>query len=794
MASGNTIKYGTFTFTQDKIKDGTMYRSRDLLSASLEVDTLTVTVECDDSTITKFQRNAQLVRYYNDDQDGTFYVQSIKRIAPKLYTITATSKVGLLSGGQHMGGIYTGNLAGDVIKDICGDVAVAVKSNISDIKLYGWLPIATPRENLAQVLFATGATVKEDRDGTLRIEGLWDGMSSIISADRIYEDSSVDYGSDVSSVSVTEHQYTEGGELTTLFEGTAAQGDVITFSDPHYGLVATGFTIIESGANYAKVSAGSGTLQGQPYIHNTREITRTVNADATENVKTVRDATLVSLVNSKAVAERMVNYYKCVENISAPTLYARELPGDRLGVYHPFDEAYADACLESESVTLSGTLKAQEKSVVGFAPILIEREITYEYQQLIAEDATWTVPDGVTDARLVIIGGGSGGSKGSAGSNGQKGGAASASAKGGSGSSDPGSGGSGGTPGDPGQGGKILSVDVSVTDGNRDITVSIGSGGVGETETSSATSGGETTVAYGDMLYSSANGVLMDYGFQDVLSGVIYGRKGDSGLAGASGGAGGEYTAAKGNSGENLDQNTGGTGGTPSRKWGPSFVYKYTYNKTTTTGNLAQKTAGDVVSGYFGYEFDSSTGKFTLKDYGSYTFTVGGVQGQTVYAANGDGMIEYNYHNYAKGNTTYYTPQAASSASAYTTRSGGGGGGGAAYGNDGYSASDAGGANGADALPPAAADTYGTGGTGGNGGGGGGGGGGNYIVTSEYYTSTATVAATGNGTGGAGSSGGDGAHGCVLVYYGIPKKDVSGTVKDKTGKKMIDKYNRLLIV
>ena len=42
--SGNLIKYGAYTFAQDSIKDGTLYRSRDLLSASLEVDTLTHTV------------------------------------------------------------------------------------------------------------------------------------------------------------------------------------------------------------------------------------------------------------------------------------------------------------------------------------------------------------------------------------------------------------------------------------------------------------------------------------------------------------------------------------------------------------------------------------------------------------------------------------------------------------------------------------------------------------------------------------------------------------------------------
>lgn len=157
--------------------------------------------------------------------------------------------------------------------------------------------------------------------GTLRIEGLWDGVSSAVPADRIYSDATVEYGSEVSGVSVTEHQYVEGGELESLFEGTASYGDVITFSEPHYGLEAAGFSILESGANYAKISSGSGTLQGRPYVHNTRQITKTVNAEADENIKTVSDATLVSLVNSNAVAERMVSYYKCTEVISAPTTY-----------------------------------------------------------------------------------------------------------------------------------------------------------------------------------------------------------------------------------------------------------------------------------------------------------------------------------------------------------------------------------------------------------------------------------------------------------------------------------------
>ena len=172
MSAGNYFEYEDWTFTQDLVESGNLYRSRDLLSASLEVDTLNITVECNDPSIVNFRRNAKLTRYFNGVQDGIFYV-------------SATSKIGLLQNGRHMGGIYAGETAEQIAKDICGTIPVSVKSNIKDIKLYGWLPIATPRENLSQVLFATGATVKEDMLGTLRIEGLWDGVSSAVPADRI---------------------------------------------------------------------------------------------------------------------------------------------------------------------------------------------------------------------------------------------------------------------------------------------------------------------------------------------------------------------------------------------------------------------------------------------------------------------------------------------------------------------------------------------------------------------------------------------------------------------------------
>ena len=145
-------------------------------------------------------------------------------------------------------------------------------------------------------------------------------------------------------VIVTEHQYVPWTEEKQLFEGTAQAGDVITFDEPMHGLVAQGFTIQASGANWARVSAGSGTLTGKTYIHNTRQVSKAVQAANTPNVKTVEDATLVSLANSTAVAQRLADYYRCRERVDSAVVYQGESPGDRLATYHPFDRTGVAAC------------------------------------------------------------------------------------------------------------------------------------------------------------------------------------------------------------------------------------------------------------------------------------------------------------------------------------------------------------------------------------------------------------------------------------------------------------------
>lgn len=94
-------------------------------------------------------------------------------------------------------------------------------------------------------------------EGFLRVEPLWDGVASTVTMDRMYSGGSVPYESPISAVSVTEHQYIQGTEETTLYDGTAQEGQLVTFDEPMHSLKATGFSILSSGANWARLSTGT---------------------------------------------------------------------------------------------------------------------------------------------------------------------------------------------------------------------------------------------------------------------------------------------------------------------------------------------------------------------------------------------------------------------------------------------------------------------------------------------------------------------------------------------------------
>lgn len=535
----NAVKYrDEMLFENDRIDldtPGTMGEYKELRADALEADTLDITVLSESGTIRYFDKNEKVEFFRSGSRVGTYHLQSVTRVGPKLYTLSALSAVGLLIVRPHRGSIYTGQTVAEVVAEICGDIPILIETVYRNIKLYGWLPIASARDNLRQVLFAIGAWLHTDENGTLRVQKLWDGTASVIDFNSVdSRNIHVKHLDPVSAVAVTEHQYIAGTEDVTLFEGTAQQGDVIEFDEPAHTLTAEGFTILESGANYAILSAGTGKLTGKSYIHNRRVVTRTVTEGAAENVEEITDATLVSLVNSSAVAQRMAAYYACREQLTVDVNPAAEHAGHVVSLWNEWDKQQTLACIASRETKISGLLKSRTSALVGFLPPQPETTEYYDERVLLTGSGEWTVPEDVTSLRAVLIDQGADGTDGADGadSNGVSLIVTSdVDTKGGTWSVQPSDGGLGGKGGLGGEGGRILSADLNVTPGI------IFAYSVAE----------ETT--FGDL--SSANGSRSDIGFTDPVTGDVYGKKGDDGVSGGNGGNGGRASGSAFEPGEN---------------------------------------------------------------------------------------------------------------------------------------------------------------------------------------------------------------------------------------------------
>lgn len=744
-----TYKSWTFLFSQTESAKPT--REQSLSCESISADTLTAVVRCNDPTIMAFAKNDP-IRVWENDSDAsmqTYYLRSITRTGATSYRLVAWSAVGLLAAMAHKGGIYTGQTVAEAVKEICGNVPVVVKSVFANTKLYGWLPYCQPkadrrgksaRDNLVQVLFAIGAYLTTDLNGVLHIDALWDGVSSTIGSNRMYASGGkVSYSDPISAVTVTEHQYIAGTDEKELFSGTSQQGDIITFSEPMHSLTATGFTILESGANYAKISSGSGSLKGKPYIHNTRLVTQTVTENAAENVKSVTDATLVSLVNSSAVAKRLADYYKCRETITNGIVSGQEKPGHVVSVYHPYDKKMVSACIVSLDTTMSGTLKSEMAALVGFLPPQPESSEYFDERVILTGSGVWTVPEGVTSYTRVLIGGGQGGASG------LKGGDPPAQVVTSESSSVTDSsdryvgmlwteGGAGGEAGLGGMGGKILIETVQNAVPGTEVPYSCGVGGVGGIYSADGSVNGSEGAATTMGGSSSNSGSHSENGYTDPTTGESFAIKGDTGIAGSKG-----HGKVKEGTGY-VDQ--------------PSPAI--TYNGVTYT------------QGADGGESGASNGGYKNEPYHS---------------------MGWSYDQALGGG-----PAAGSNGSA------GGNGSGYIYSNGARVTTGPGGKGGDAVAPPKETAGYGKGGKGGNGGGGGGSAGRGSSwqrwPNKGYTVSQANLSASSGGSngGGKGSDGGQGCDGCIIIYYRKKKELQSGPLVTSNNYGLLDSLGRRMIV
>lgn len=738
------IMIGPYQFDRDASKADmrldycSSFQEVALDESSLSFDT--VSVEVCTTTIgaqlSALPNNTPIIVYRGGEIKARFVSSGVSRIGPVTFQLTGRSPMGALTGMVHTGGIYTGQTVEDVVKEICGNIPSLIKSVYSGVKLYGWLPYAdgkerSARDNLSQVLFAIGAYLRTDLNGVLRIEPLWDGTASLIDVDRSYTGGTVKYDSPISAVTVTEHQYVAGTEVKELFSGTAQNGDIITFSEPMHSLSATGFTILESGANYAKISAGAGALTGKAYIHNTRLITQLVTAGAVENIKSVTDATLVSLVNSYAVAKRLADYYRCRETITNDIVSGHEKPGHVVSVYHPYDKKMVSACIQSLDTTMSATLKSSMDALVGFTPAQPEAAEYLDERVVLTGSGEFQIPEGTTTIHYVMISAGQGGRCGEKGEDTQSGpkfswtnpvfedrvdGYALA------------LGGKGGPGGKGGKGGRIVEGDLDVSQ-LKSLAYACGKSGKGAEFSPDDLPGtdGTDTVFHG---MTTASASAPDWGFTDPITGEQFGGVGEDGLPGGDGA--GRDPAVSEYTDDSVQQYVNGT-----------IAYDEDGNAFTP---------GPVAGSDGKISMTRIASTSTPRSFGWYSSGLGGGP-----AAGANGKAGSSGRGLPGETTVNVT-----------------GGSGA----DGMTAT----------LTPSKPKRYGRGGRGGYGGGGAGSGG----IAVKNGNGTITPGTP--GSGGLGGPGGPSADGCVILYYRKFGQEKAGPLVQRGGGLFFDRLNKLFIV
>lgn len=752
----NKLTYTSKSYSDDAVVDtlisATVYVGSSLPAAELAVDTMTAEVQdhrlavlplaagsCLLVAADGYPLAAQGAAHGLDEYDyGTpvrydhagrmlalMYLESIERTGRYRYQLSCVSGVGLLLTEQHYGGIYDGQPMSQVVKDIMGgSVSYTLDATLGATPIYGWLPKASRRDNLRDVLFATGGRLRKDTAGQISIVPYQQEEPYEIPVDAIFLGGSVTGGNPASAVQVTEHSYVPRltGERSTLYEGltqpaelvtpkgATVQGTLVELSEPAHSLAVENAEILESGANYAVLSGSSrAVLTGLPYVHAQRILTRKLRSGGVPNVVSSSACTLVNLLNAELVADRLAAYYGSARTVSADLVVTTQKPGDAVTFADPFGEA-CTGYIGSMEMTMSAIVKARTELIVGFVPPSSGNY--YHNYTLITEDCTFTVPEDCRGKLMVVLcNGGQGGCAGYRGEPGKAGESETI---------DPewalpnetfsgyhyGSAGEGGAAGAGGQPGKLLESVLEVAAWDT-FAVTLGLGGSGGTpseeldESPEGAEGGETR--FGTL--SGNDGQVRPDGYLNPLTGERYAVCGDSGIPGGSGDAQDKYGAL--------------IAGTPVVVDGVSYV-------------------------------PGAAGEFARED---------------------------KSWDYASG---FYQHVAAAAAA-------GGSGGGAAAGTNGPDGSDGeasittslvkavgGCGNGATpTLPARTQTTPGSGGHGGHGGGGAGGHGASQAthrkntiegVTSNYANPTVKASYT-LGTGGIGGQGGTGAKGFVLVFW-----------------------------
>ena len=369
--------------------EGSFYNETSLLEDELSIDTMKIRVRSINTSypLHNFIYGSQVTFYKDDALYGKYYLVSVERQTKNEYILNVQSSIGLLDDTVHYGGIYSGEYASAIIQDIIGGKIAYTEHNIfSKIKVYGWLPVATRRENLKQLLFAVGGCVKK-KNGDVYFTTLTVDAPKAIPENKVFDTGKITYDSPASRIEVVEHQFSKvdsapseeiysgeivGSSFVTPKGYSVSDAALVTWDKPYHSLTFSDCTLLnnEMGVNYAVVSSsGSATISGKPYIHSKMIVSRDKeNYTGKEKVAKVENATLVSLANSNSVAEKVMAYYNSPCTLSGAIVMDGEKPLDNITMPNQFEEENTGMIKSIEGTLGKQITKGELELRIGYNP------------------------------------------------------------------------------------------------------------------------------------------------------------------------------------------------------------------------------------------------------------------------------------------------------------------------------------------------------------------------------------------------------------------------------------------
>ena len=369
--------------------EGSFYNETSLLEDELSIDTMKIRVRSINTSypLHNFIYGSQVTFYKNDALYGKYYLVSVERQTKDEYILNVQSSIGLLDDTMHYGGIYSGEYASAIIKDIIGEKIAYTEHNIfSKIKVYGWLPVATRRENLKQLLFAVGGCVKK-KNGDVYFTTLTVDVPKAIPENKVFDTGKITYDSPASRIEVVEHQFSKvdsvpseevysgeivGSSFVTPKGYSVSDAALVTWDKPYHSLTFSNCTLLnnEKGVNYAVVSSsGSATISGKPYIHSKMIVSRDKeNYTGKEKVAKVENATLVTLANSNSVADKVMAYYDSPCTLSGAIVMDGEKPLDNITMPNQFEEENTGMIKSIEGTLGKQITRGELELRIGYNP------------------------------------------------------------------------------------------------------------------------------------------------------------------------------------------------------------------------------------------------------------------------------------------------------------------------------------------------------------------------------------------------------------------------------------------